>query len=222
MKERLARTTKRLTLVLMMAMVIFAAIPVAGFEANAAAVKPGGVYKIKAKGITSETATITWSKAKGKVTGYAIYRNGKYLASVNAKTFSYKGKKLKHSTKYTYYVRAYNRTGKKVKQYYNKKTKKWQKKAPAKEFRGKSRWIKSKVYGAKSPVLAIRTQNPVVFYGKKITPSMCPITFVIDSTKCKKCGKGKTAKITYKNGTYSSVVKGVDCSKNCPYHEKED
>lgn len=112
MKTRIVTTTKRLALVLMMAVVLFAAIPVAGFEANAAAVKPGRVLKINAKSITTETVKLTWSKAKGKVSGYAIYRNGKYLTSVYAKTLSYKEKKLKYSTKYKYYIRAYNCTGK--------------------------------------------------------------------------------------------------------------
>ena len=222
MKERITRTTKRLILVLVMAMVVFAAMPAAGFEAEAAPKKPGTIYTIKAKDITSDAVTIKWGKASGKVSGYAIYRNGKYLTSVNAKTFSYKEKKLKYSTKYTYHVRAFNRTGKKVKQYYNKKTKKWQKKAPSKEFRGKSRRVKNKVYGKKSPAMSVKTLDPVVFHGRVVTPSMCPMTFVIDSTKCKECGKGKTVTITYKNGSYSSVTKGLDCSKDCPYHDKED
>jgi hypothetical protein len=220
MKERITKSiTKRFALVIMMAAILFAAMPMAGFEANAAAVKPGGINSIKAKDITSETATLKWAKAKGKVTGYAIYRNGKFLTVVNAKTFSYKEKNLKYSTKYTYYVRAYNRTGKKVRQYYNKKTKKWQRQLPAKQYRGKSRVIRSAVFGAKSPNLTVRTMKPFVKFGKKITPSMCPMTFVNESTKCKKCGKGQTIKMYFKNGCYDWTITGVDCSKKCPYHD---
>lgn len=221
MKERITRSlTKRLGLVIMMAAIIFAAVPVAGFEANAATVRPGGIYSINANGITAETATLHWAKARGRVTGYAIYRNGKYLTTVSAKTFSYREKKLKSSTKYTYYVRAYNRTGKKIRQYYNKKTKTWQRALPAKKYRGKSRVIRSAVFGAKSPTLTVRTLKPFVKYGRKITPSMCPMTFVDDSTKCKKCGKGQTVKMSYKNGFYSWTVIGIDRSKKCPCHNE--
>lgn len=215
MKERIARTTKRLILALMMAVVIFAAMPIAGFETEAAPAKPGKIYTIKAKNITSETATIKWSKASGKVSGYSIYRNGKYLAYVNASTFSYKEKHLKYSTKYTYYVRAYYLTGGKVKKYYNKKTEKWQTTLPAKKYRGEARWINRKVYGEKSPILSIKTMAPTVIHGKKITPSMCPTTFIKDGTKCKICGKGKTIKVTYKNGAYNITITGTDRSKKC-------
>lgn len=163
---------------------------------------------------------IRWGKAKGKVSGYAIYRNGKIIKSVSAITHSFKDAKLKYSTKYKYYIRAYNNTGKKVRQYYNKKTKKWQKTQPAQKYRGGTRLVNSRVYGAASPELSVTTLNPVIIHGKKITPSMCPVTFTKAGTECNVCGKGLVVKISYDKKTkeYDTTVSGKDYSKNCHHH----
>jgi len=211
----------KIAVIFVMAAVLFTSIPATGF---AAAVKPGAIYTIAAKDITSESAVIRWGKAKGKVSGYAIYRNGKLIKSVNAKTHSFKNTKLKYSTKYQYYVRAYNLTGKKVRQYYNKKTKKWQSKLPAQKYRGGTRLVNSRVYGAASPKWSVKTMNPIVIHGKKITPSMCPLTFTKAGTECKVCGQGIVVKVSYNKKTekYSTTLSGKDYSKNCHHHNSFD
>lgn len=62
--------------------------------------------------------------------------------------------------------------------------------------------------------MSFTTEDPVVFYGRKVTPSMCPMKFVVDSKKCENCGKARTATITYKNGEYTCKIKCHNCSNN--------
>lgn len=124
-----------------------------GLDAHAVA-KPAKVTKLKYEG-SGQTVKLTWSKVKKNLNGYTIYRNGKAIKSVGKKVLTFKEKGLAPGTTYSYYVRAYRNV--KQKQWYNKKTGKWQKKKPAKKYRGKSKKVTVKLYGKASPTLKFTT-----------------------------------------------------------------
>ena len=131
--------------------VAFTFIPALTGELDAhAASKPAKVTKLNLawKG---QTSTLTWSKVKKNLNGYTVFRNGTAIASVGKGTLTFKDSNLETGTTYSYYVKAFKNT--KQKQWFNKKTGKWQKKKPAKKYRGKSKKVKVKVYGKASPTL---------------------------------------------------------------------
>ena len=219
------RTTKKFACIMMtLAVVMSCAFVYAPAEA-ATVPAPGQVMSIKAIGISTYEATISWGKASGKVDGYTIYRNGKAIKMVSANIRLYKSVNLKASTNYTYYVRAYRLTGEKVKQWYNKKTKKWQSTIPANSIRGDSRIVSVKKYGKASPTLSIKTQKAVVIQGEEMHPSQFKkdkngklvYSFTKKGTACKTCKVGKTVKVAYdpKQGVYSYSITGRDNSKTC-------
>ena len=127
-----------------------------GLDAHAAS-KPAKVTKLNLawKG---QTSTLTWSKVKKNLNGYTVFRNGTAIASVGKGTLTFKDSNLETGTTYSYYVKAFKNT--KQKQWFNKKTGKWQKKKPAKKYRGKSKKVKVKVYGKASPTLKCTTSGP--------------------------------------------------------------
>lgn len=73
---------------------------------------------------------ISWKQLSNsqrkKITGIAVYRNGKRIARVKKNKTLYLDGKVKAGKKYTYQLKTYKKTTKTVKMYYNKKTKKWQ------------------------------------------------------------------------------------------------
>ena len=150
---------KRLLTTLVIFALVFTCIPaISGtLEADAAA-KPSPVNSIKLKSYGMHEITVSWGKAKKNVNGYTIYRDGKVLKHVGKSVISYKNTGLQPDTKYSYYVRAYRNV--KQKQWFNKKTGKWQTKKPAKKIRGKSRKVTVKLYGRSSPKQSIRTGKP--------------------------------------------------------------
>lgn len=120
-----------------------------GLDAHAAS-KPAKVTKLSLvrKG---GTVTLNWNKVKKNLNGYTVFRNGTAIASVGKGSNSFNDSNLELGTSYSYYVKAFRNT--KQKQWFNKKTGKWQKKKPAKKYRGKSKKVKVKVYGKASPTL---------------------------------------------------------------------
>ncbi len=118
-------------------------------------------FSAKATGQTG--VKLTWkkltSKQKKKISGIAVYRNGKLIRHISKKRTSYADNGLKAGTKYRYQVKTYRI--KKVKQWYNKKTGKWQKKKPAKMYRGKSRKKKTLVYSNASGKKIVTTAQAV-------------------------------------------------------------
>ena len=153
-----------------------------GLDAHAAS-KPAKVTKLNLawKG---QTSTLTWSKVKKNLNGYTVFRNGTAIASVGKGTLTFKDSNLETGTTYSYYVKAFKNT--KQKQWFNKKTGKWQKKKPAKKYRGKSKKVKVKVYGKASPTLKCTTsgEKPNKVDGSyTITISMTSnsVTFTITS-----------------------------------------
>ena len=158
------KITKKLTAILVAFAIAITCAPAAmgGFTADAASA-PGLVNSIGAK-YSHNYVNLRWSRVKN-INGYSIYRNGKYYKTVLLKDVRYTDKnmafykdtKVKAKTRYNYYVKAFRYTGKSKTQWYNKKTKKWQDKQPAKAYRGKSRKVKLCVYGKASPVLKLTT-----------------------------------------------------------------
>ncbi len=152
--KNIIKRTLAITLAFAVAFTFFPALS-GGLDAHAAS-KPAKVTKLNLawKG---QTSTLTWSKVKKNLNGYTVFRNGTAIASVGKGTLTFKDSNLETGTTYSYYVKAFKNT--KQKQWFNKKTGKWQKKKPAKKYRGKSKKVKVKVYGKASPTLKCITSG---------------------------------------------------------------
>ena len=109
------------------------------------------------------SASLSWTKLTAKqqkkVSGIAVFRNGVAVKNVSKKTSSYSDSGLKEGTTYKYQIKCYKTS--KQKQWYNKKTGKWQTKKPAKKYRGKSRKITIYKYSNASPVRTVTTKKHV-------------------------------------------------------------
>ncbi len=99
-------------------------------------------------------------KQKRKIGGITVFRDGqpvKYL-SKNAKSFVDSG--LQAGTTHTYQLKTYKKYTKKTKMWYNKQTGEYQKKKPAKKYRGKRKTFKEvsyKYYNACAPLRVTTT-----------------------------------------------------------------
>ena len=122
-----------------------------------AATKPAKVTKISLK-VSGQSVTVSWRKLKKNLSGYTVYRDGKAVKNVAKNVTTYSDEGLETGIEYSYYVRAYKNT--KQKQWFNKKTGKWQKKKPAKKYRGKSKKVTVKLYGKASSTLKCTTSGP--------------------------------------------------------------
>lgn len=126
--------------------------------ASAASVPtPAKVNLTSATAVGQNTITIKWNWAKN-ATNYAVYRDGNCVmrTSTSARSFVQKG--LKPGTRYGFKVRAYRTY--KQKQWYNKKTKKWQASQPAKSIRGATRTVTAYKYGPYSVTRYATTAKP--------------------------------------------------------------
>ncbi len=85
--------------------------------------------------IGETTFAIKWNKLSHPGNGYAVFRNSKLIKRLNKKTLSYEDRNLKRSKKYTYQIKTYKKSSRKM--YYNKKTKKWQFQKPKAKYLGK-------------------------------------------------------------------------------------
>ncbi len=144
----LKRNTSVLILMLTALMMCFTAAPVSAVS------KPGKVKSLSISASSGEkethTVRLSWSKVK-KAKGYQVVRNDKEVKKVKSTSASVTVKK---EGDYKFKVRAYKTYSKK--QWYNKKTNKWQKKRPAKKYRGKSKKVTMYKYGAWSPSKSAR------------------------------------------------------------------
>ena len=115
---------------------------------------------------------LSWSKLskkqKNKVTGIMVYRGttkGNMTAikrlSKNATSFTDLG--CKSGTTYYYQIKTY----KKIKKYYNTKTKKWQKKKPKKKYRGET----ATAYPTKHPSAVVYIRTKKAPHSSSTTPS---------------------------------------------------
>lgn len=155
---------KRLTGVLAIIIafcVAFSGLPfLAGnLEANALAKKkklPKNItLQVAASGQTQ--AVLRWNKIKSPSKGYAVFRDGEPVKHFNTKKITFTDNELKAGTSYTYQIKTY--TKKTVKMWFNKKTEKWQKKKPAKKYRGKSKKQAVYTYKKKSNAVTIHTAS---------------------------------------------------------------
>ena len=155
---------KRLTGVLAIIIafcVAFSGLPfLAGnLEANALAKKkklPKNItLQVAASGQTQ--AVLRWNKIKSPSKGYAVFRDGEPVKHFNTKKITFTDNELKAGTSYTYQIKTY--TKKPVKMWFNKKTEKWQKKKPAKKYRGKSKKQAVYTYKKKSNAVTIHTAS---------------------------------------------------------------
>lgn len=119
-----------------------------------AASKPAKVKSIAAVSVSQHSIKVSWGKAK-RAKGYQLFRNGYAIKAGNIRSFTDSG--LAAGTKYTYKVRAYKTSKKKM--WYNKKTGKWQKKKPKRKWRGKSKKVTVYHYGAFSYTAAAATRS---------------------------------------------------------------
>ena len=137
----------RVITILLVFCVIFTGLPI---MANTSNVYAAGSYwkKVKAVAGDGETVTaITWSKLtkkqQKKITGIAVFRDGKEVAKLKKTATRYADYDI-HTGEHTYQLKTYKKTTKKVKMYYNKKTKAWQTKKikGAKTKKVKKTWYK--------------------------------------------------------------------------------
>ena len=144
--------------------VAFTALPfMAGdLDANAAVKKKKSktakTITLYASATGQSTAYLSWNKIKKQQKGYAVFRNGVPIAHLG-KRLSFSDSGLSAGTAYTYQIKTYKT--KKVKQWYNKATGKWQKKKPKKKFRGGSKKIVTYTYKKPSrPVTIVTAAAP--------------------------------------------------------------
>lgn len=106
------KKTLRITLTLLLIIMVFTFSGIEVFAAN----KPGKVTGVSAKSVSASSVVLKWKKAKG-AKGYQIFKvtkkNSKKIATVKgASKKKYTVKKLKSDTKYSFKVRAYNKSKK--------------------------------------------------------------------------------------------------------------
>ena len=98
---------------------------------------------------------LKWNKIKSPSKGYAVFRDGEAIAHYNTKKITFTDKGLEAGISYIYRIKTY--TKKTVKMWFNKKTEKWQKKKPAKKYRGKSKKKVVYTYKKKSNAVTVQT-----------------------------------------------------------------
>ena len=142
-------------LTVMIALAVVFAFSTADSFAAAKVKAPGKVKGVSASAAGDTAVTVKWKKVKG-AKGYAVYCGGEQVAKApGGKTTSYVVTGLDPGTKYGFYVRAYKTS--KVKKWLNTKTGKYQKKKPAKKYRGGSKKDVSYKYGKSSATVTAKT-----------------------------------------------------------------
>lgn len=130
-------------------MVAFTGLPMLSGTIDTSALSaPAKVTKLNGWALSQTSIKLTWKKPTKNqlknISGITIYRNGKAIKNLGKNTTSFTNGGLRTGTTYNYVVKTYRTY--KQKQWYNKKTKKWQTKAPTRRYRGKTRWANAKLY----------------------------------------------------------------------------
>ncbi len=150
-------------------------------DAFAASKSNGNPTKLKAVGTGADSVKISWNKAKNPLDGYALFRNNKLLARLGKKNSSCLDTGLIPKTKYKYQVKAYKKKVIKTKLWFNKATKKWQKKKPQKKHRGRSKIQKTVKYTYLKPSNIIIVRIAPIPKGKESAsakPKIHTVTFL--------------------------------------------
>lgn len=193
------REIKRALSILIAFAVVFTCFPVLSGTAEADAAS--SCWKnVKASATGEKTTAVSWSKLstkqQKKIHGITVFRNGKAVKNLSKTATTFNDKNLAVGTKYVYQIKTYKKTTKKVKMWYNKKTKKWQTKKPAKKYRGKKKTLKKTEYkySNASPKKTTTTKTHTWDKGK-VTKQPTTTKTGIRTYTCTKCGKTKTSEI---------------------------
>lgn len=167
-KEYPTRTKKEKTVIILMAFLIaFTMIPITGVFDVQAKSKKAEKVRLSVEIAGQRAAVLKWKKLSKsgmkKITGFAVFRNGKAVKRLGKKKRSFKDFGLEPDRKYTYRVKTYKKT--RTKQWYNRKTKKWQKNRPAKKYLGKSRFVTRYSYKNKSNTVMVMIPKAPEPYG---------------------------------------------------------
>ena len=138
--------------------VVFTSLPLLAGDLDASAMakkKVATKITLKAKASGKHKVKLSWNKIKNPGKGYAVFRDGKCIKRLGKKKLSFTDTGLKAGTTYQYQIKVYKT--KKVKQWLNKKTGKWQKKKPVAKYRGKKRTITKYTYKKPSRPVRIKT-----------------------------------------------------------------
>lgn len=112
---------------------------------------------------TGETsASLSWKKLSKKdrkrIKGLTVFRDGYAVSNIKKTAAGFNDTGLDPGTAYTYQIKSYTKKTKKTKMWYNKTTGQWQKKKPAKKYRGKSKTFRKTIYKYKkvsSPITVV-------------------------------------------------------------------
>ncbi|MBQ6623569.1 MAG: hypothetical protein IJH94_05010 [Clostridia bacterium] len=183
--------------------VAFTVIPAISGAFNVhAASKPAMVKEISYSR-SGSTVTIKWKKLTKNLDGYTIYRNNKAIKSVGKGKSSYVNTGLKANKTYYYHVKAYKIT--KQKQWFNTKTRKWQKTKPAAQYLGSSRIADVKLYGKASPKVKVKT--PKTLSSKLLNPGRIEYDKYEDTIYLTwGVAKGVSEIRVYKNGSKKPIA----------------
>ena len=138
--------------------VVFTSLPLLAGDLDASAMakkKVATKITLKAKASGKHKVKLSWNKIKNPGKGYAVFRDGKCIKRLGKKKLSFTDTGLKAGTTYQYQIKVYKT--KKLKQWLNKKTGKWQKKKPVAKYRGKKRTITKYTYKKPSRPVRIKT-----------------------------------------------------------------
>lgn len=190
---------KRILTTLTLVMALMAICTTSAFAVS----KPAKTTLTNVSAINATQINVTWKKAKG-ASGYQVYRDGGYIASTSAKSYT---DTVGSNTTHSYKVRAYKSYKVKQKQYFNKSTGQWQTKKPAKKYRGKTRKVKitKYKYGSFSAVKSARTYCS---HSWAATMQQVPYTAYHEVTYC---DSEKHVKVCYECGTEYQAAKCPNC-----------
>ena len=127
-----------------------------GLDVHAASV-PGRVSNLAATATGQSSVKLTWSRVSKGVTGYAVYRDGRLIRNTGRWGTTFNDSGLRAGTQYSYTVKAFKKYTQK--QWYNKRTGKWQNNKPPRKDRGKSRKLTKYSYGKASPSRSVTTKS---------------------------------------------------------------
>lgn len=142
--------TKSLAILVAFA-VAFTCIPVLSGQCE---VHAAAITGLSASARGSNTVVLSWAKLtkkqKSGQKGITVFRDGYAIANIGKSATSFTDTGLSAGSYHTYQVKTYKTKTKKTKMWYNKATGQYQKKKPAKKYRGKRKTFRSTTYKYKN------------------------------------------------------------------------